>query len=71
MSNQSNNGRADVATLGVAVQFAGNLLLGSQLSWLLRPFVGSPGLPIEFIRKEAFHGNFFEAVLRAAKHLFT
>lgn len=49
---------------------AGNLLLGSQLSWLLRPFVGSPGLPVEFLRKEAFHGNFFEAVLRAAKNLF-
>ena len=29
MSNQSNNGRADVATLGVAVQFAGNRLLAS------------------------------------------
>lgn len=49
---------------------AGNLLLGSQLSWLLRPFVGSPGLPIEFIRKEALHGNFFEAVWRAARNLF-
>lgn len=50
---------------------AGNLLLGSQLSWLLRPFVGSPGLPVEFIRQGAFHGNFFEGVFRALKNLFT
>ncbi|MEY2428554.1 MAG: hypothetical protein QOJ40_1439 [Verrucomicrobiota bacterium] len=41
---------------------AGNLLLGSQLSWILRPFIGSPGLEIEFLRKTAFQGNFFETV---------
>jgi hypothetical protein len=41
---------------------AGNLLLGSQLSWILRPFIGSPGLPVEFLRKQAFEGNFFETI---------
>jgi hypothetical protein len=46
-----------------------NFLLGAQLSWNLRPFVGSPGLPVEFLRQEAFHGNFFEAVFYAARHL--
>jgi len=50
---------------------AGNLFLGSQLSWILRPFVGSPGLPVEFLRPDAFNGNFYEAVLRAAKQLFS
>src|SRR5678815_4731592 len=25
----------------------GNLFLGSQLAWIARPFVGSPGLPVE------------------------
>ncbi len=50
---------------------AGNLLLGSQLSWILRPFVGSPGLPVEFLRTNAFHGNFYEAVGRSFVHLFT
>ena len=49
---------------------AGNLFLGSQLSWILRPFIGSPGLPIEFLRHDAFHGNFYETVFRALKHLF-
>ena len=28
----------------------GNLFLGSQLSWIFRPFIGSPGLPVEFLR---------------------
>ena len=48
-----------------------NLLLGSQLSWNLRPFVGSPGLPVQFLRDDALNGNFFEAVFRAAKHLLS
>jgi hypothetical protein len=49
---------------------AGNLLLGSQLSWILRPFIGSPDLPVEFFRKAAFHSNFFEAVLHALRQIF-
>jgi hypothetical protein len=44
---------------------AGNLFLGSQLSWILRPFVGSPQLPVEFLRATAFHGNFYETVFRS------
>jgi len=39
-----------------------NLFLGSQLSWILRPFIGSPGLPVEFFRTTALHGNFYENV---------
>ena len=49
---------------------AGNLLLGSQLAWALRPFVGSPGLPVQFLRDDPLRGNFFEAVAHAAKILF-
>ena len=49
---------------------AGNLLLGSQLSWNFRPFVGSPGLPVQFFRDDALNGNFFEAVFRAIRQLF-
>ena len=48
---------------------AGNLFLGSQLAWVLRPFVGSPGLPVEFLRPDALHGSFFEALFRAMRHL--
>lgn len=40
----------------------GNLFLGAQLSWNLRPFIGSPDLPIQFLRPDALQGNFYEAV---------
>jgi hypothetical protein len=49
---------------------AGNLFLGSQLSWILRPFIGLPSLPVEFLRPNAFHGNFYENVFAALAHLF-
>jgi hypothetical protein len=49
---------------------AGNLLLGSQFVWNLRPFIGAPFLPVEFLRPTAFHGNFFEGVLTALRQLF-
>ena len=47
----------------------GNLFLGSQLTWILRPFIGSPNLPVQFLRHDAFHGNFYEAVFRAIHHI--
>lgn len=43
----------------------GNLLLGSQIAWICRPFIGSPGLPIQFFRDDPLTGNFFEAVWRS------
>jgi hypothetical protein len=49
---------------------AGNLFLGSQLSWILRPFIGSPDLPVEFLRATAFHGNFYEAVFHSFTQIF-
>ena len=49
---------------------AGNLFLGSQLSWVLRPFIGNPAMPVEFLRADAFHGNFYETVFRSAVQLF-
>jgi hypothetical protein len=59
--------------VALRVQFAwlgGNLFLGSQLSWILRPFIGSPGLPVEFSRHDALRGNFYEAVWGALRHVF-
>lgn len=47
----------------------GNLFLGSQLTWIFRPFIGSPNLPVQFLRPDAFHGNFYEAVFRAIHHI--
>jgi hypothetical protein len=47
----------------------GNLLLGAQLAWVLRPFIGSPGLPVQFLRDDPLRGNFFESVWGALGRL--
>lgn len=60
----------DTALRTLFAWLAGNLLLGSQLAWVLRPFVGSPGLPVQFLRDDPLRGNFFEALAHAAKFLF-
>lgn len=64
------SGSATAARRTLFAWLAGNLLLGSQLAWILRPFVGAPYLPVEFVRKAAFEGNFFEALFNHARHLF-
>lgn len=58
-------GNAAVAHRVLFAWLAGNLLLGTQLTWILRPFIGSPVLPVEFLRPTAFQGNFYETVFRA------
>ena len=47
-----------------------NLFLGSQLSWILRPFIGAPNLPVEFFRATALHGNFYENVFQSLLQIF-
>jgi hypothetical protein len=49
---------------------AGNLLLGTQLTWICRPFIGSPHLPISFFRPNAFQSNFFESAWESFKQIF-
>jgi hypothetical protein len=65
------SGRASAARKVLFAWLAGNLLLGSQLAWNLRPFVGSPDLEVEFLRPNAFEGNFFEAVFNHAVNLLS
>ena len=38
-------------------------LVGCQLSWILRPFVGSPFYAVQFMRPDALERNFFEFIL--------
>jgi hypothetical protein len=64
-------GSKALARRGLVACLAGNLLLGSQLTWILRPFFGSPTLPVAFLRPTAFQGNFFENVIFGLKFLFT
>ena len=48
---------------------AGNLFLGSQISWVLRPFIWDPAGPVQFIGRQYFHGSFYETVFEAARRL--
>ena len=66
--------RAGSAALAARVLLAwliANLFVGSQLSWNFRPFIGAPHLPVQFLRPNAFAGNFYEAVYRSARTVLT
>ena len=63
-------GTTAVARRVLGAWLAGNLFLGAQLSWILRPFVGAPELPVQFLRPDAMHGNFYETVLHLFRNLF-
>lgn len=45
-----------------------NLVVGAQLAWNLRPWFGSPGMPVTFLRERPFDGTFYESVLRMILH---
>ncbi len=65
------SGSAAVSRRVLLGWLAGNFLLGSQLSWILRPFIGSPGLPVQFLRDHPFDGNFYETIFGAIRHLLS
>jgi hypothetical protein len=43
---------------------AGNLFLGSQICWVLRPFIWDSKRPVEFIGPEGLHGSFLKPFSR-------
>lgn len=56
-------------TLTFCAWLAGNLFVGAQVSWNLRPFFISPGLEVEFLRSDPFDGSFYEAVFHAFRNI--
>jgi hypothetical protein len=64
------SGRDGIARAVLLSWLAGNLFLGAQLAWNLRPFIGSPRLAVQFLREDPLRGNFYEAVWNALRHLF-
>src|SRR5262249_999513 len=44
-------------------------LVGAQMGWVLRPFIGNPRIPFTFFRHR--ESNFFMAVLQALQNLFS
>ena len=57
-----------IARKVLAAWLGGNLFLGSQICWVLRPFIWG-GNPTAFIGPQPFHGSFYETVFKAAKRL--
>ena len=53
--------RCPASTL-FAAWLAAFAFVGCQLSWILRPFIGSPFFPVEFLRPDALDRNFYEFV---------
>jgi hypothetical protein len=68
---EMSGGNVRVSRRVLVAWLGGNLFLGSQLCWIFRPFIGWPGLPVQFLRPDAFSGNFFESVFRSIKHLIS
>jgi hypothetical protein len=60
-------GSTDIARRVLIAWLAGNFLLGTQVTWILRPYFGSHALPVEFLRAHPFEGNFFETVWYSAR----
>jgi len=58
-----------VALRVLGAWLTGNLFLGTQLAWILRPFIGFPNLPVQFLRPDAFHGNFYETIFRTVQQI--
>ncbi len=59
---QAFSGDAMVGWRTLIAWLAGNLFVGAQLSYILRPFFGNPELPVQFLRPNPLEGNFYEAV---------
>ena len=54
----------------LAAWLAANLLLGTQMAWICRPFFGRPSMEVQFLRDDAFRGNFFESFFLSLSQLF-
>lgn len=64
------SGSKRVAKRVLTAWLAVNLFLGSQLTWIARPFIGAPQLPVAFLRDGAFKGSFYENVFQTLTGLF-
>ena len=64
-------GNRRVAKRVLIAWLAANLFLGSQLTWMARPFIGAPQLPVAFLREGALKGNFYENVFQTVNWLFS
>jgi hypothetical protein len=62
-------GNRRVALRVLLAWLVGNLFLGSQICWVLRPFIGDPGQRVVFLTPNCLQGNFYETVFLAARRV--
>jgi hypothetical protein len=63
---------ASSLTIARNVLFAwliGNLFLGSQLCWVLRPFIWEANSPVTFLGSDPLRGSFYETVFEATRRV--
>lgn len=63
------SGNRGIAARILLAWLAANLLLGTQLTWMARPFFGTPLLPVKWLRPDAFSGNFFESTAASVRRV--
>ncbi len=61
------NARTAATTL--VAWLAGNAFVGAQLSWIMRPFFGTPTIEVALFRDQPFSGTFYETVWRSLQHI--
>ena len=61
-------GRRDIAARVLVSWLAAELFVGSELSWLLRPFLGRPQFAVSFFTEDPLAGSFYEEVAAAIVH---
>jgi hypothetical protein len=44
-------------------------LVGAQMAWIMRPFIGDPKLPFSWFRPK--QSNIFEAIISAMQQMFS
>ncbi len=62
------SGSRNVARNVLVAWLAGNLFLGSQICWVLRPFIWG-GDPVTFLGPKPLRGSFYETVLEALRRV--
>lgn len=57
-------GSSEIASRLFWLCFLTLAVAGTQLSWILRPYLGKPQIPVAFLRPDAVSGSFSEEVAR-------
>ena len=60
---------ARTAAATLVAWLAGNAFVGAQLSWIMRPFFGTPTIEVALFRPHPFSGTFYETVWNSLQQI--